>query len=224
MGTRTGQSIVDRGWIKAQDVGVNKRWNADESLLWLNDWQVEVVNLVPRAFTQSAVLAAESGTRQTLSGLGLVNALQPIDVPHNVSAAGAPGAPITKVKRAWLDEALPNWHRDLAPEADHWTADEEDPKAFYVTPAISGGGKFRLVYSAVPPDLTDLAQPIALDDVYANSGQWFLLFSYFSKDLAAIKSTQLAQMYYGLFQQSLGIRDANLSKSEAKSNAAQQGT
>lgn len=223
MGARTGQSIVDRAWIKAQDRGVQKRWDAREALMWVNDFQLETVNLLPRAYTRSTIVTPDVGTRQEFQALGLTNALQPIDIPHNVTVGGGPGSPITKIKRAWMDEALPNWHQELATEAQHWTSDEADPKAFYLYPAVTNGGRVRIVYSATPPDLVSLNDPIALDDVYANAGQWFVLFSFFSKDLASIKSSQLAQMHYGLFTQSLGIRDQKFSLTEAASNAKQEG-
>lgn len=224
MGTRTAQSILDRAWIKAQDKGpVNRRWGEDEGLMWVNDFQLETVNHLPRAYTQSAVVTAEFGSRQTLSGLGLTRGLQPIDVIHNVTAQDGIGSPVTKVKRAFLDESVPNWHLTGDAEAQHWCTDEEDPKAFYIYPYITGSGKYRLVYSAAPADLTSLSQAILLDDVYANAGQYYVLFCFYSKDLTSIKSAQMAQMYYGLFTQSLGIRDQKLSISEAKSNAKQQG-
>jgi hypothetical protein len=224
MGTRTAQSILDRAWIKAQDnEAVNKRWGEDEGLMWVNDFQVETVNHLPRSYTQSAVVTAEFGTRQTLSGLGLPRGLQPIDVIHNVTAADGIGSAITKVPRAFMDETKPNWHLEGASEAQHWMTDDEDPKAFYIYPYITGSGKYRLVYSATPADLASLSQAILLDDVFSNAGQYYVLFCFYSKDLASIKSAQMAQMYYSLFTQALGIRDQKLSISEAKSNAKQQG-
>lgn len=224
MGTRTAQSILDRAWIKAQDEGpVNRRWSPEEGLMWVNDFQLETVNHLPRSYTQSAIVTAEFGTRQTLSGLGLSRGLLPIDLIHNVSAAGSIGSPITKTSRAFMDERVPTWHNEFAAETQHWMADEEDPKAFYIYPAITGSGRYRIVYSATPADLTSLSEAILLDDVYANAGQYYVLFCFYSKDLTSIKSAQLAQMYYGLFTQSLGIRDQRLSISEAKSNAKQRG-
>lgn len=224
MGTRTGQSVLDRAWIKAHDNDINKRWDADEGLIWVNDAQLAVVELLPRAYTQSTTVTAAPGTRQTMVTLGITRGLQFIDVPHNVSLGGAPGSPITKVKRAFMDERVPTWHSALATEAKHWMTDEEDPKACYITPAISGGGKLKVVYAAMPEDLTSLESTLVLDDIYANACQWFVLFSFYSKDLASIKSSQMAQMYYGLFQQSLGIRDQKISMTEGKSNANQKGT
>lgn len=223
MGTRTGQSILDRAWIKAQDRGVQKRWDSAEGLMWVNDFQLEAVNLVPRAYTRSTIVTPDVGTRQEFQALGLTNALQPLDIPHNVTVGGGPGSPITKIKRAWMDEAMPNWHQEVATEAQHWTTDEQDPKAFYLYPAVTNGARIRIVYSATPPDLVSLNDPIALDDVYANAAQWFVLFSFFSKDIASIKSSQLAQMHYGLFQQAMGIRDQKLSMAEAISNNNSRG-
>lgn len=224
MGTRTVQSILDRAWIKAHDLGVNKRWSREEGILWCADAQLAAVNLVPRAYTQTAVVAAQAGTRQTLPLLGLTRGLQPIDIPHNVSANGVtPASPITKVLRAHMDDYVRNWHSALGTAAEHWMTDEEDPKAFYIYPAISGGGKFRLIYSAMPVDLTDLTDAIALDDIYAEALQNYVLFCFFSKDLTSIKSAQLAQMHYTLFERAMGVRDQKLSMTEAKSNAKQQG-
>jgi hypothetical protein len=223
MGTRTGQSILDRCWIKAKDEGVNKRWSADEGLLWVNDAALAVVSLVPRAYTQSAVVAAEPGVRQTMAGLGLTRGLQPIDVPNNVSASGAPGSSLRKVKRIWLDDSVPNWHAAVADEAQHWMTDDEDPTSFYIYPAIGGGGQLRVIHSATPPELTSLAQAIPLQDVYAEPMQHYVLFCFYSKDLTSIKSTQLAQMHLTLFERFLGARDQQLNLGEAKANAKQKG-
>lgn len=222
MGTRTVQSILDRAEIKAHDPD-NVRWGAAEGLMWVNDGSLAVVNALPRSYTQTAVAVAVSGTRQTLSGLGLTTGLQIIDVIHNVTSAGGIGNAITKTPRAFIDETVPGWHAQGATEAQHWMTDDEDPKAFYIYPYITGGGKMRVVYAATPADLTALGDTILLDDVHANALQFFVLFSFYSKDLESIKSAQLAQMYYGLFNQAIGIRDQKLSISEAKSNAKQQG-
>lgn len=224
MGTRTVQSILDRAWLLAHDTGVNKRWGNAEGILWCADAQMAVVSIVPRAYAQTAVVAAQAGTRQTLAALGLTRGLQPIDIPHNVSANGVtPSSPITKVARAHLDDYVRNWHSALGTEAEHWMTDDEDPKVFYIYPAISGGGKFRLIYSAMPTDLAALTDTIALDDIYAEAMANYVLFRFFSKDLTSIKSAQLAQMYYGLFERLLGVRDTKISMTESKSNAKQQG-
>ena len=225
MGTRTVQSILDRAWTKAHDQGINKRWPEAEGILWCADAQMAAVNLVPRAYTQTAVVTPVAGTRQTLAGLGLTRGLQLIDIPHNVAPSGSdsPAAPVTKVKRAFLDDYVPTWHLASGTVAEHWMTDEEDPKAFYIYPAISGGGRLRLIYAAMPTDLAETTDVIALDDIYAEAMQNYVLHCFFAKDLTSIKSAQLSQMYFTLFERALGIRDQKLSMTEAKSNAKQQG-
>lgn len=224
MGTRTVQSILDRAWIQAHDLKPNKRWPSNEGLMWVADAQLAVVAELPRAYTQTAIVTAQPGTRQSLDALGLARGVQPVDITNNVSADGlTAGSPITKIARAHLDDYERNWHATSAQEADHWMTDDEDPKVFYLYPAISDAGRIRIVYAAMPPDLISLTQVIALDDIYAEAMQHYVLFKFFSKDLTSIKSTQLAEMHYTLFQRALGIRDTKLSKTEAKSNAKQQG-
>lgn len=204
MGTLTGQNIIDRAWIKAQDTvgGTGVRWPSTEAILWINDGQREVVNQLPKSYTKSATPALVAGTRQSLSGLSLSDGIAVIDVVKNVTG----GRAITKRDRAWFDEQRPTWHSETGATVFHWTYDERDPKSFYVYPA-SSGAQVELIYAASPADLATLASVITLDDIYANALQWFVLFSFYSKDAVYTKSPQLASQYWGLFMQSLGFRD-----------------
>lgn len=204
-----GQDIVDRAWIKALDEGATKRWGSAEALLWVNDGRREIVNLVPSANTVRSVLQPVSGSRQTFSGLGLTKAFQVLDIPRNMDADGVtPGKVITKVPKAWLDQSRPSWHTETATEADHWVADPADPTAFSLYPAKSAG-KIEVLAHTMPDDLTSLANSIGLSDIYANALQWFVLFSFYSKDSEHQKSAALASQYASAFAQSLGVRATN---------------
>ncbi len=225
MSTITGQNIIDRAWIKAQDTngGSGIRWPAEEALRWLNDGQREVVNVLPSSYTLAAqpdVVA--SSTRQTLAGLNLPAGIRVIDVPRNIAAGGAPGRAITLRKREWFDDQRPNWHAEVANDALHYTFDERDPKAFFLYPAKSSG-KVEVIYSAAPADLPNLAALITLDDIYANALQFFVLFSFYSKDATYTQAPAKAGGYYQLFLQSLGVKAnaelANAMAGMAKSSA-----
>lgn len=220
MGTLTGQSIIDRAWIKAQDTvgGTGVRWPATECLLWLNDGQRETVNQLPKSFTKSATPALVAGTRQTMAGLALTDAIAVIDVVRNTVS----GRAITKRDRAWFDEQRPTWHIETGAVVFHWIYDERDPKAFYVYPAALGVA-VEVIYAATPADLATLAAVITLDDIYANALQWFVLFSFYSKDAVYAKSPQLASQYWGLFMQSLGFRDKAVMMADAKGDAIAAG-
>lgn len=207
MATITGQNIIDRAWIKAQDVngGSGVRWPASEALLWINDGQREVVNLLPSSNTITATVQVVAGTRQTLTTFGLPGGITFVDVTRNFSVAGTPGRAMTLRKREWLDEQRPDWHNELASEAVHWMLDPRDPKAIYIYPAIAAAaGKVEVIYVLTPPDLTSLSSIIAIDDINANALQWFVLFCFYSKD-ATYSQPDKASRYYQLFQQSLGI-------------------
>ena len=224
MGTRTVQSILDRAWIQAHDLKPNKRWPSNEGLMWVADAQLAVVAELPRAYTQTAIVTAQPGTRQSLDALGLARGVQPVDITNNVSADGlTAGSPITKIARAHLDDYERNWHATSAQEADHWMTDDEDPKVFYLYPAISDAGRIRIVYAAMPPDLISLTQVIALDDIYAEAAQYHLLHSMFSKDITKLKSAQYAAQYLQMFERSLGLGDQSIQRTKQEGDAKEQG-
>lgn len=226
MPTLTGQNIVDRAWIKAQDTngGSGVRWPSTEALLWLNDGQREVVNVLPSAYTVTATPTVLPGTRQTLAGLGLTSGITTVDVTRNYALNGTTvGRAITLRKREWFDDQRPNWHSEVASEAIHWTLDPRDPKAFYLYPAITSG-KIEVVYSASPADLGSLAATLTIDDIYANALQWFILFSFYSKDATYTQQPAKAGAYYQLFLQSLGVKsNATLQNAMVASSNASVG-
>lgn len=205
MGTITGQQIIDRAWIKAHDTGAGGgvRWPSTEALLWVNDAQREIVNVLPKSNAKSATGSTTSGSRQTLTGLGVTDGLEVLDVVRKIS-----GGPITLRSRAWFDDNRPGWHSE-AGDPYHWTQDERDPKAFYIWKQ-NAGTSIEVVYAAAPTDLASLANAITLDDIYANAIQWFVLFSFYSKDSKYTASPQRAAMYYELFKSSLGVRERSI--------------
>lgn len=214
----TGQNIIDRAWIKANDSGGagGVRWPSAEALKWLNDGQLEIVNTLPKANPKTAQPTLQAGSRQTLAALSITDGLEVLDVVCNVSGSTR-GAPITKEERAVMDINRA-WHTATGSEAYHWVFDERDPKAFYIWPQVVGG-KVELVYAGVPAPLASLSDNIVLDDIYANALQWFVLFSFYSKDTKFTKSMQQAAGYWELFQSSLGVRERSIITNDASGDA-----
>jgi hypothetical protein len=213
MGTITGQQIADRAWIKVNEATGSSavRWTPAEALMWLNDGQRECVNQLPQAWSKRVTpTLVASSSRQDFAGLSITDGVVLLDVICNYNAAGTTrGRAITKRERAWFDDQLPTWHNSAPGEAVHWMYDERDPKAFYLYPQPATG-KVEIIYSAIPADLGSLAGVITLDDIYANALQWFMLFSFYSKDATYTKNPASAQAYWTLFMQSLGLRGTNL--------------
>ena len=211
MPTLTGQNIADRAWTKVNEPtgSTATRWTPAEALMWINDGQRECVNQLPKSHTKSTIAAIVAGTRQTLTGLSITDGITVVDVPRNFAADGTtPGRALTKRERVQFDEQLPGWHSTTAAaDAVHWIFDERDPKAFYIYPPKTAGTKLEVIYSSAPAELSALGDTISLDDIYGNALQFFMLFSFYSKDATYAKSPQMAASYWGLFMQALGFRD-----------------
>jgi hypothetical protein len=214
MPTITGQQIADRAWTKVNEPTGSSatRWTPTEALLWINDGQREVVNQLPKSHTKAIIAPVVAGTRQTLAGLGITDGISVVDVTRNFDAAGTvPGRALTKRERVAFDEQNPSWHSaTAAADAVHWIFDERDPKSIYIYPPKTPGTRLEVIYAAAPTDLANLSSTIALDDIYANALQFFMLFSFYSKDATYAKSPQMAASYWALFMQSLGFRDKSI--------------
>ena len=219
MPTLTGNYIAQGAWTKVneQTDGTAVRWTSAEALRWINDGQREIVNQSPRAYTKATKVAAVAGTRQDFAGLGITDGVELIDVPRNFRSDGTtPGRAVLKRDRAAFDEQVPTWHSTApATDAVHWIFDDRDPLAFYIYPPITTGGKLEVIYAAEPAALSDLTNTITIPDTYANALQFFVLFSFYSKDATYAKSPALASSYWQLFLQSLGVRGQNIQMADA---------
>ena len=223
MGTITAQQIADRAWTILNDAN-GVRWTPAEVLRWVNDGQRAVVIVLPSAYVKAEKPTAAAGTRQSLGALSLADGVQVQDVVRNFDVAGTlPGPAITAKSRAYLDDAYPDWHSDEPGPAVHYFVDPRDPKAFYVWPPSPGGVKLEVVYSAIPPELPSIGTAIALDDIYANALQFYLLFRAFSKSATYTKSPQQADRNYQLFLQELGVKDSRVKTLDANLQQVQNG-
>lgn len=209
-----GQDIVDRAWSILQDQGA--RWNPATCLRWVNDAQREVLIYLPSANPKTAIKTLTTGTRQTLTALGITDGIQFITMRRNFAADGTTPGPAVSVKpMQWIDESSPNWHSDTAAYAKHVFFDVADPKTFYCWPPADGSKKGEILYSALPAELTALSQAIGLDDIYANAMQYYVLSRSMSNVVNGAKMMPLAGAYYTLFMQSLGVKDARLKALDA---------
>jgi hypothetical protein len=228
MGTLTIRQVAERAWTILNDTkgsdGV--RWPSDEMLLWHNDGQRAVVNELPSAYmlTPKPGPVLQAGTHQTLGGLGLTDGVQIISAHANVNPAGtAMGRSVTAIPKRWLDERIPAWHSATPGEVMHFCTDADDPKSFFVYPPPVAGARLLLTYAAVPPNQNSINDAIALDDIYANCLQYYMLFRSFGKSANYTKSPQQSTYYYQLFLQSLGIRDARVKALDANMQMAMDG-
>lgn len=226
MGTMTGQNLVDRAWVIANDAmgGSGTRWPSAECLPAINDGQRELVSFLPSACIKTVIATPAAGTRQTLAGLGLTDGVQFLRLPRNFAANGTtPGRAVSPKPMGYLDESRPDWHGETPAAIVHTFFDAADPKTFYNWPPADGTLKAEVIYYAIPAVLGSLASAIDVDDIHFNALMYYLLFRMFSKNSTFSKSPQLAAGYYTLFMQLAGVRDNKIKAADANMQMASDG-
>jgi len=227
MGVRTGTNLADRAWAIFSDAigGTATRWQAPEMLNAINDGQREVVTVLPKALTKTQNFLLAAGTRQhlpTIDGAKAADATTFVRYLHNGSS-GSPGrAPVVR-PIGWLDNERPTWHTDAAGPAQVVMHDPAEPLVFYVWPKADGTThNASIVHGALPADLTDLTQQLALPDIHFNAQLYYLCFRMAMKQTGYARNA-LAGSFYQLFLQSLGVRDATTMASDINLQAIGDG-
>lgn len=216
MGTIPAESILSRVDTTLFDE-TRARWTQGELLQYLSDGQRMTVQLRPESNPKNRVMPFIAGTRQTLpdgttSGIGadmdpLLAGFQLLDIVCNMGANGqTPGGAIRMVGRSVLDRIDPNWHmtRPATPTpVRNFTYDTKDRYHFYIYPLQNMGGPERsaeIIYSAVPAEISDVATPIEIDDIYEPNLYHFVMYRALIKDAPGEDSNPtLAQEHYRLF-------------------------
>lgn len=199
MGTITAQSIVDRARHILQDTtSGGTRWLDPELLKWVNDAQREIVLLKPNAYSAVESVNLVAGTRQNLPAAGLLL----LAIVRNTS-----GPAVRRVDRNIMDSENNSWHMDTATDLiEHYVFDDDAPDTFWVYPPNTGAGEVEVIYSKSPADLSDLSDPITLNDIYSNVILDYILYRAYSKDTDYAGNQQRAGNHYNAFNNSLGVK------------------
>lgn len=185
MGTLTGAEINRRAILLMQDAGItvaagsgggivpaddfpgqpsNVRWTVEEMLKWISDGQREIVLLRPNSNNKVAEIPLVAGPRQRLPDDGWLL----LTANANTDGSGNYGRAVTLTTFDAMNRQLPNWRADdKSPIAYNYMFDLTDQKAFLVWPPNDGTGHIEVNYSAQPPEMTDMAQLISIDDIFA---------------------------------------------------------
>ena len=207
MGTITAQQIS----IRASDITGDDLLVAFPDavrLRILNDGQRAIAELKPESTAKTVNAACVGGTKQTIPSDGI----RALYVVCNMDVGGTvPGFSISQRSMESLNAYSPGWHSATPSNiALVWAYDPEiDPKVFYLSPPrpASGIAPVLMSYSANPVDIAAIGNAINLDDTYANALRDYLLFRMFASELESPSAFAKAQMYWGMFTASLGIRD-----------------
>jgi hypothetical protein len=200
MPTITAQSIIDKAQTILQDT-TEVRWTEAELLGWLNDGQREIAMRRPDAYSKIANVTLAAGTKQSIPSDGTAI----LKVIRNMGANGTtPGRAIRHVPADVLDSNVPNWHAATqVAEILHAVVDVRMPKFFYVYPPANGTTQVEVLYAAPPADVTNKANAISVDDVFATPLVDYLCFRAYSKDQDLTGNVERARAHYELFLSSL---------------------
>ena len=117
--------------------------------------------------------------------------------------------PVHEIERKVLDNQYPTWHGDASTgQIKCYVYDPAAPNQFWVWPQAGTGMTVELVYAAIPPRPTALADNIAINDGYSGLLIDYLLYRAYSKD-AGSGDAALAQTYRQAFYDSLNVNSAH---------------
>lgn len=194
--------IIDRARVILNDAdGV--RWLDSEFFKWINDAQRVIALVRPDSVVSNTTITLAAGTKQTLP----TEALRLLDVVRNITQANSGGRAVRHVDRDVLDTQNPDWHGDTGTQTiKNYVYDNRDPKTFYVYPPALSTSKLEVIYSKNPTDVTTLANPLAVADIYADPLLNYVLYRAYSKDAEFAQNGNLAASYLGTFNSMLGIK------------------
>jgi hypothetical protein len=161
MGTLTGAQIINGpNGVREQLLDTAKVTWSDATLLEaLAQAQRTLCFWKPDAYTIRAFVPLVQGTNQDLPADGIAL----FDIGQNQYT----GMRITLVDDELLDETQRFWPvTNVQRDVEHYSADPRNPRRFNVAPPNDGTGEVLIHYGAVPPNLANLSDTIALVDTY----------------------------------------------------------
>jgi hypothetical protein len=165
----------------------HRTWPAADLLGYLNEALRATAFVKPDMYTVQTNFTPVAGVIQSLPSDGVAL----IDITRNLTGRNRV---VTQVDEGLLEEANRFWPAATPQaEVEHFTADPRNPRRFRVFPPANGIGSIEIVYGAVPPELTDASQPIAVPDSYQTILLDFVLARAYSKNS---KKQDLAKASY----------------------------
>lgn len=204
MGTILASSVIDKASTLLLDPS-NVRWTRAELLGWLNDGQRQISLMAPQTTNKVATIQLAAGTRQSIPSDGW----RLLDVMRYMGTNGTtPGRAVRLISRELIDAYNPHWHSDTRTNApQNFLFDEQDQTAFYVYPPNTGNGYLQINYAPVNEEITDEADPIAINDIYQTPLLDYILYRACSKDAEYAPGLQLAGGYLTTFMAAFQQRE-----------------
>lgn len=223
MAVYTKQLIDDASTI-LHDTGTTRRWSTDDLLRYLNAGQVALVKLVPAANTNRFVYQLSAGAFQplpdgsgnfvdVLSGESIPRSIALIQMHCNMGLDGAtPGRIITPVQKSVFDTTNPSWPgATAAATVLHYMVSPDVKRGYFVYPPqpTESQGYVDAFLSTLPEACATYAvdTPISLDDEYADSLLYFILYRAYMIDTDEVDGAQRSVAFWNQFAESIGRFD-----------------
>lgn len=208
MANYTAYYIVLRAQAQIQDES-GVMISQEEILREVNSGQMEIVSLIPTAYSKKFIMSLVGGTRQTLPS-DCLNILAPV---RNMGTTGStPGRAVRQFDRQALDSFDPEWHTTAGSSVITGISyDENTPNQFLVYPPATAGTTVELEGSFAPPiivydeDGAWQTEFLSIRDQYVEALFEFVMYRVYSKDSESPSNEQEAQKHWSLFQAMLGM-------------------
>lgn len=176
----------------------------------------EIINLVPRAHTESRSWQLSPSTRQICPA----DAVEIVDVIMNMGAAGAtPGAAIRETTLDVMRALLPGWEAVTpADTVEHWFRIPESKVEFMIYPCSTGNNQILTRITTMPAQvLWDSNDDfklaiIPIDDTFSSAIINGMVYMAYDDDSDTPGNTPRSQIYYQRFLQDLGLRQQKENK------------
>jgi hypothetical protein len=199
----TGQYIVDAVLEMSRDAS-GALLTPAQGLNWVNDAQRCVALVRPDA--SSALTTFETGldSLQTLAA----GQIRLMGLTRNMGDDGAtPGAAIRgPIPQEDMDSFLPGWHTATGAAVKQYCYNLETPKSFYVYPWVNSTWHVEGRFVVNPTALTDLADEIALDDIYSSAMIDWVAYRRYARDDETTPNWERAGRHFRNFFDVLGVK------------------
>lgn len=173
------------------------RWTVPEWLEYLNDAQIQIVQLRPDMSVANISVPLIPGWKQAIPADGL----RLLAIEANTS-----GRAIKLISTEKLNAFVPNWRTEKQADViKHYTIDQRDPARFSVYPPASAKASVECLYSVLPARCTTENSPIFSDIVKNQILDW-MLFRAYSKDDEFADVAEKRNFYQNSFMSALGAK------------------
>lgn len=197
--------VLDAAGRILKDAGY-RHWTQPELLAWVRLALLEILLHKPEAGAVRRALTLVPGTTAQALPDGTLRLL---NVIRNLSAAGAPGAPVRLIQRQQFDLERPSWHTDAArAEVRHVMADADTPRDYWVWPKPAAASKVEAIVTEEPPAALTADAEIDMEATFTAAAIDYVLFRCWSKDAEETFNAERAIAHYNAFAAALGLAKA----------------